>query len=164
MDANSFWSTFISVKSEINQVNKSKGEVVRKKKLVSGGFIIRATISVLLIVGYFYMNEINFIKNSFTITSSIDDIRHEPRKRILQIKTVARRNSKRNLLVTVPFWDTKRIGEQIVLRLGTKNLSQVKIDEFIYLHKGSVSILASFSILVGILLSILFFQRTSSYC
>jgi hypothetical protein len=90
-------------------------------------------------------------------------MKHEPRKRVLKLKTMDERISDPILLATVPFWYTRNLGEQIRVRIGTQTASQVKEDGFIYLHKTSMGILAGFLILLGIAFGVFFYRKGHSY-
>jgi len=136
---------------------------VEKEKYFSGRFLIITSIIVIGISAYFYMNERKFIDNSMTIAAKISDIKYEPRKRVLQMKTMDERISDSSLLVTVPFWDTRKIGEQIRVRISIETASQVKVDGFICLHKASMGILAGFLILLGILSGVIFCRKRDNY-
>lgn len=84
---------------------------------------------------------------------------NEPRKRVLYSHAVDGGLSGSTLLVTVPFWDKRKIGELIRVRIGTGSGSQIKVDRFFYLHLVSMSILAGYVTLLGIISPLYFFNK-----
>ena len=135
---------------------------MEKRKEVSGWFIVIMIVFVLGTAAYCYMNEQRSIENSVAITAKIVGAKNMPRKRILQLETIDERISGSTLFVTVPFWDPKKEGEKIRVRIDPETASLVGVDAFVYLHKMSLGILAGCSLLFVILSGVFIFRKKNA--
>jgi len=108
-----------------------------------------------LIYTFFYISEDRFIENSTTINGKITAIKRIPRQQILTIRIENEVKRK----ITIASWDDRRIGDEIIIRVGDGNHSQVKIDEFLYLHKTSIGFLGGCFILSCIISGVMIFLK-----
>jgi hypothetical protein len=125
------------------------------EKGIRKGFIIAIIVIIIGITAYFYIDENRFIENSTTIIGKITDIKRIPRRQVLTIQ--AKDEVKRK--ITIASWDDRRIGEEIKIRVGDENHSQVEVDEFLYLHKVSMGFFAGCCILFCIVSGVVIFKK-----
>ena len=132
-----------------------------KHKGISFGFVVAMLMVVIGIAGFFYTFEIRFIERSVSIEGEVISVRSVPRKHILKIRTDEVLFLDVPLSVAVPFWDKKKRGDRVRLRVDPNFVSHVKVDETIYLHRTSVSILSGFVIILVIACGTILLRKRS---
>jgi len=124
---------------------------MEKPKEISTGFIIVMAVLILGIVCLVYMRELRGYAQAVTIPARVVKIKIIPRQCLLKLETEDERFAGRLLAASVPSWDSRNIGDRIVLKVDPEDPSLVWVDEFLYLHKTSLGILAG-SLFLGLIL------------
>lgn len=124
-------------------------------KNISKGFIVIIISFISGTAFYFYKSEDRFIENSTTINGKITAIKRIPRQQVFTVQAKDEVKQK----VTIASWDDRRIGDEIIIRVGNENHSQVKIDEFLYLHTTSIGFLGGCFILSCIISGVMIFLK-----
>jgi len=128
---------------------------LRTETGISKGFIIAIIAIVIGITAYFYINENKFIENSTPIPGKITKIKRIPRQQVLTVQ--AKDEVKRK--ITISSWDDRKAGDDIKIRVGGGGYSQVKTDEFMYLHKASIGFFTGCLILFCIVSGVYLFKK-----
>ena len=98
-----------------------------------------------------YMWELKVYAQAVTISARVVKIKIIPRQCLLKLETEDKRFAGQILAASVPSWDSRNIGDRIVLKVDPEDPSRVWVDEFLYLHKTSLGILAG-SLFLGLIL------------
>ena len=132
----------------------------KQTKTVSGGFLCILFICVMGVAGFCYQGERRFIENSTSITAKIVRVKAVPRVRILHLETENTKIAGPDLTIAVPFWDSRKTGERLNIRIGHGGDAGIRVDESFFLYSTSIGILAGCSLLMIIVFGVLFFKKT----
>jgi len=127
---------------------------MKKKTGVSPGFTIVMIVLILGISGLVHLHELKGYAKAVTISARIVSIRVIPRQCLLKLETEDKRFSGQLLAASVPSWNSRNIGDRIRLKVDPQDTSIVWVDEFLYLHKTSLGILAGSLFLCVILIGV----------
>jgi|GEM_PF-4843747 len=131
-----------------------------KRTGVSKEFIILLLLFIIGISGAFYMKEMKELENTISIPAKVVSARNIPRICILGLKTENNQLLRQLLTVTVPSWDSKKVGDSVMVRVDLQNPSNAEIDRLIYLHRTSIGIIAGTAFLFIILLVVKIKNKT----
>jgi len=98
------------------------------------------------------MKEMKGLENTISLPAKVVTARNVPRICILGLETEDDRFSRQRLTVTVPSWDSRKIGDRVMVRVDLQNPLNAELDKLIYLHRTSIGILAGTAFLFIILL------------
>lgn len=103
---------------------------------ISGGFIFILLAVIAVIAGYFAFEEINFKNRAQPVKGKILNVRAVPKKSLLSVNYQTASGS--NIItVSVPSWDSREVGAEIELLIDGQD---IKINELLYIHRMSISI------------------------
>jgi len=106
---------------------------------ISGGFILILLLMFSAVVSFFAYDEYQFKDSAVSVSGTISNIKRVPRKRI--VTAIYQTDSGAKVAkLTVPFWDSRKSGEEIKLLVGNQD---IKIAEFIFIYSLSVRIVAA---------------------
>jgi hypothetical protein len=131
---------------------------MEKRTGISTGFTIVMGVLILGISGLVYMHELKGFAQAVTIPARVVKIKIIPRLCLLKLETEDERFAGQLLAASVPSWDSRNIGDRIVLKVDPEDPSLVWVDEFLYLHKTSLGILAGSLFLCLILIGVTVFK------
>lgn len=63
------------------------------------------------------------------------------------------------LRVSVPSWDARSVGSRIRLMVDRNTGSIVEVDEFLYRHRTSLSLLAALGLFASLLIGVSVYRR-----
>jgi len=135
---------------------------MEKQTGISNKFTIVMVVLILGIVCLVYMRELKGYAQTVTISARVVKIKIIPRLCLLKLETEDERFADRLLAASVPSWDSRNIGDRIMLKVDPEDPSLVWVDEFLYLHKTSLGILAGSLFLCLILIGVNVFKRGAS--
>lgn len=125
-----------------------------KRTGISTGFIIVMVALILGIACLVYMQELKGYAQAVTIPARVVKVKIIPRQCLLKLKTEDERFAGQLLAARVPSWDSRNIGDRIILKVDPEDPSLVWVDEFLYLHKTSLGILAGALFLCLVLIGV----------
>ena len=120
---------------------------MKGRRGIRPGFVVLMTGIVLGVSMSYFVDETKALEPTVAVRAEIVDARREPRNRVLELKATEGALSGQRLVVTVPFWDDSGVGEEIVVRVNVADRAVLGVDNFLYLHKTSLGILAGASAL-----------------
>ncbi len=109
---------------------------------------------ILGISGLVHLHELKGYTQAVTITARIVNIKVIPKLCLLTLETEDKRFAGQLLAARVPSWDSRNIGDRIRLKVDPQDPSIIWVDEFLYLHKTSLGILAGSLFLCVILIGV----------
>lgn len=127
---------------------------MEKRTGISTGFIIVMVALILGISCLVYKHELKLYEQAVTITARVVNIKIIPRQCLLKLETEDERFADQLLATSVPSWDSQDIGDRILLKVDPEDPSLVWVDEFLYLHRTSLGILAGSLFLCLILIGV----------
>lgn len=130
-----------------------------EKSKISPGFVVITCILVVVVSAFIYMKENKKFANADTVYAIVVGSRIVPKRCLIEAKAESGRHEADILRVSVPSWDSRKLGERIRVRVDRNDSSIVEVDEFLYLHRASLGVLAGTTILGIILVGVLIFKK-----
>jgi hypothetical protein len=130
-----------------------------EKSKISPGFVVISCILVVVVSAFIYMKENKKFANADTVYAIVVGSRIVPKRCLIEAKAESGRYEADILRVSVPSWDSRKFGERIRVRVDRNDSSIVEVDEFLYLHRASLGVLAGTTILGIILAGVLIFKK-----
>jgi len=104
---------------------------MEKRTGISTGFIIVMVALILGISGLVYKHELKGYAQAVTITARVVKKKIIPRQCLLKLETEDGRFAGQLLSASVPSWDSRNIGDRIVLKVDPEDPSILWVDEFL---------------------------------
>ena len=130
-----------------------------EKSKISPGFVVITCILVVMVSAFIYMKENKKFANADTVYAIVVGSRIVAKRCLIEARIESGRYEAGILRVSVPSWDSRKLGERIRVRVDKNDRSIVEIDEFLYLHRASLGVLAGTAILGIILAGVLIFKK-----
>jgi hypothetical protein len=131
-----------------------------EKRKISQGFVIVMCVLVGGISAFIYMKENMKFNNAESVSAIVVSSKIVPKRCLIEAKVESGRFEANILSVSVPSWDSRKVGNRVRLKVDRNNSSIVEVDEILYLHRTSLGILAGTTFLVIILIGVLVFKRS----
>ena len=121
---------------------------------ISKGFVMVLGMAIFFITAVVFIHEQNRLKNTVPGIGIITQTRSVPRKILVQLEISDRDVAEFTARTSVPFWDSREIGQEMKVRLDPGTKAVVCVDEFFFRHKTFLGILLGSMVFFLVLLGI----------